>query len=145
MNFEKVHGLTLEDVIAKKKDEYELIIIPDASMTCENARQIKRIFDVQILVLDHHLVENEFLDKETNEWINRDEAKVIYKTDKNRIEVDCYTNYCLAVNCHDGKYPNPNLSGVGVVQKFIEAYMDKYEEEDNIDEKYREYFLDLVS
>ena len=145
LNFEKVHGLTLEDVIAKKKDEYELIIIPDASMTCENARQIKRIFDVQILVLDHHLVENEFLDKETNEWINRDEAKVIYKTDKNRIEVDCYTNYCLAVNCHDGKYPNPNLSGVGVVQKFIEAYMDKYEEEDNIDEKYREYFLDLVS
>ena len=114
-------------------------------MTCENARQIKRIFDVQILVLDHHLVENEFLDKETNEWINRDEAKEIYKKDKNRIEVDCYTNYCLAVNCHDGKYPNPNLSGVGVVQKFIEAYMDKYEEEDNIDEKYREYFLDLVS
>ena len=34
--------------------------------------------------------------------------------------------YCLTVNCTDGEYPNPNLCGVGVVQKFIEAYYDRF-------------------
>ena len=30
------------------------------------------------------------------------------------------------INCNDEDYPNPHLSGVGVVQKFIEAYVDTY-------------------
>ena len=45
-------------------------------------RQIKRIFDVQILVLDHHLVENEFLDKKTNEWIIEMKQKLFIRQTK---------------------------------------------------------------
>lgn len=145
LNFEKRHGLTYDDMLGNKSDEYELLIIPDASMTCEDARLIKNMYDADILVLDHHIIENEFYKKSTKEWISRDEAKELYKSNKEDLEVDCYTNYCLAVNCHDGQYPNNTLSGVGVVQKFIEAYMDKYGVEDKLDPELRVKFLDLVS
>jgi len=145
LNYEKRHGLTYEDLANHRKDEYGLIIIPDASMTVKDARMIKNNFTADILVLDHHLVENEFLEKATNKWINREEAKQIYKQDKEKIEVDCYTNYCLAVNCTDGKYPNSTLSGAGVVQKFIEAYVDTYLDEDELEEDIKNNWLDLVS
>lgn len=145
LNFNKAHGLTYNDIANRTRDEFDLIIVPDASMTCADAKQIVRNFDAKIIVLDHHLVENEFLNKKTYEWITRDEAKILYKEDKESLLTDCYTNYCLAVNCHDGQYPNPYLSGAGVVQKFIEAYMDTYEESDNLDSNLREYYLDLVS
>lgn len=145
LNFNKAHGLTYNDIANRTRDEFDLIIVPDASMTCADAKQIVRNFDAKIIVLDHHLVENEFLNKKTYEWITRDEAKILYKEDKESLLTDCYTNYCLAVNCHDRQYPNPYLSGAGVVQKFIEAYMDTYEESDNLDSNLREYYLDLVS
>jgi len=50
-------------------------------------------------------------------------------------------NYATVVNCMDGSYPNNTLSGVGVVHKFCLAYCQKY----NIDKKYCNQFLDLVS
>lgn len=145
LNFDKAHGLTYKDIENKRKNEFDLIIIPDASMTCANARQIKKNFSAEILVLDHHLIENEFLNKKTNEWITREEAKILYKEDKTALETDCYTNYCLAINCHDQHYPNPHLSGAGVVQKFIEAYLSTYEDKEELDSTLGEYFLDLVS
>lgn len=140
-NYEKRHGLFYEDVEQKPKDYYDLYIIPDASMTCKDAKDITRNFTGEILCLDHHIQENEFFNKKTNKWITRDEAKELYKVDKNSLEVDCYTNYCVAVNNTDGQYPNPTLSGAGVVQKFIEAYVDTYEENEELKTKY----LELVS
>lgn len=118
LNYEKKHGLTYEDISNHTRDEYGLIVIPDASMKVKDAIQITRNFDADILVLDHHLVEEE--------------------------DGDCYTNYCLTVNCTDGTYPNPSLSGAGVVQKFIEAYVETYED-DRIDFSLTEKYLDLVS
>ena len=118
LNYEKKHGLTYEDISNHTRDEYGLIVIPDASMKVKDAIQITKNFDADILVLDHHLVEEE--------------------------DGNCYTNYCLAVNCTDGTYPNPSLSGAGVVQKFIEAYVETYEG-DRIDFSLTEKYLDLVS
>ena len=37
------------------------------------------------------------------------------------------------------------MSGAGVVQKFIEAYLFTYEDKDGLDSTLGEYFLDLVS
>jgi single-stranded-DNA-specific exonuclease len=145
LNYEKKHGLTFSDVANYTKDYFGLMIIPDASMTVPDARMITNNFSADILVLDHHIIENEFFDKERQKWINREEAKEVYKINKDRIEVDTYLNYCVAINCTDGVYPNPHLSGVGVVQKFIEAYLNKYAEEDGLDEDLVDQYLDLVS
>ena len=120
LDYEKKHGLTYADISENTRDRFGLIIIPDASMTPLEARQITNNFDCDILVLDHHLVEK----------------------DENG---DYYTNYCLAVNCTDGHYPNPTLSGAGVVQKFIEAYLQVYKKEDDLDPNLAEKYLDLVS
>lgn len=120
LNYEKKHGFTYEDICNHTRSEYGLIIVPDASMTVEDAKQITNNFNADIVVLDHHLIEE------------NDEG-------------DSYTNYCVAVNCTDGQYPNPGLSGAGVVQKFIEAYLDIYGEEDLLDDNLSEKFLDLVS
>lgn len=109
---EKVHGLSYEDVKSKKKDEYGLVIIPDASMEIQDAIQIKENFDFDILVLDHHLITK----------VSKEEENLSIGVK----EGDCYTNYCVAVNCNDGYYPTGCLTGAGVVQKFIEAYISKY-------------------
>lgn len=117
LNYEKKHGLTYQDICNHTKDEYGLIIIPDASMTVDDAKAITANFSADILVLDHHLV-------------NKD---------------DDYTKYCLAVNCTDGSYPNPHLCGAGVVQKFIEAYIKTYDTKEDIDPELEEKYLDLIS
>lgn len=133
------------------KDHFGLIIVPDASLTVENARMIRNNFSADILVLDHHIIENEFFDSKKGKWISREEAKELYglikngQIDKDSLVVDSYTNYCISVNCTDGKYPNNCLSGAGVVQKFIEGYLDIYSEEDCLDDELRDKYLDLVS
>lgn len=114
----KEHGLTYDMVKNYTQKDMDLIIIPDASMTVKDSKLITKNFhNVDIVVLDHHLIEEE------NE--------------------DCYTNYCIAVNCHDGQYPNSNLSGVGVVQKFIESWKELYPEDIYNNAEYK--YLDLVS
>lgn len=144
-SFNKEHGLTFKSLAGYSRDDVGFIIIPDASMTCKDAILITKNFDAPILVLDHHIIEQEFLDTQTGFWVSREEARKIYKedtsSDKSRIKVDCYTNYCVAVNCTDGEYPNPTLSGVGVVRKFGEAYCEKYRQDDSFLDDY----LDLVS
>lgn len=145
LNYEKKHGLTFDDLAEYTRDYFGLIIIPDASMIVPEARMIINNFSADIVVLDHHIIENEFFDKEKNKWISREEAKEVYKVNKDRLQVDCYTNYCVAVNCTDGQYPNACLSGAGVVQKFIEAYLSTYAEEDGLNEDLAEKYLDLVS
>lgn len=144
-DFNKRHGLNFSDVSDISNKKLGLIIVPDASMTCKEARQITTNFDAPILVIDHHIIENEFFDKDSQNWIGRDEAIELYKKDldkfNSQIQVDVYTNYCTAINCTDGKYPNPTLSGVGVVHKFCEAYCQQY----NFDEEMLDKYLDLVS
>lgn len=47
--------------------------------------------------------------------------------------------YAIVINCQDGQYPNPTLSGAGVVYKFIKEYDKKYEF------NYADNDLDLVA
>lgn len=60
-SYNKEHGLTYKDLSKYPKDEVGLIIIPDASMTCKDALQITRNYSAPILVLDHHMIETEYL------------------------------------------------------------------------------------
>lgn len=141
-SYNKEHGLTYKDLSVYPKDEVGLIIVPDASMKCSDAIQIKRNYsNASILILDHHITEQEYLDKDRGIWVTSQEADELKERDLNRIKVDCYTNYCIAVNDTDGQYPNPTLSGVGVVRKFGEAYCEQY----GLDDKWLDDYLDLIS
>ena len=112
MSYKKEHGILYSEV--KDIENLALIIVPDAGSGTDSIEECKKIHDemkVPILVLDHHEIDSE-----------------IYK-------------YTVNINCMDGSYPNPTLSGVGVVHKFCLAYCQKY----GIDKKYCNQFLDLVS
>ena len=141
LNYEKRHGLTYKDIENYTKNNFGLYIVSDASMTVANAKKIKENFNGDILCLDHHIIEKEYLDKNNNQWISVNEARELYKKDKDSVKADCYTNYCTAVNCTDGEYPNPTLTGVGVVYKFCLAYCEAYDFNPNLANQY----LDLVS
>ncbi len=140
-SFNKEHGLTYKDLSDYPKDDVGLIIIPDASMLCKDAIQIAKNYNCPIIVLDHHLVEIEYLDTNTGKWISKNEADEIKEEESDRIKEDSYVNYCVAVNDTDGNYPNPTLSGVGVVRKFGEAYCEKY----HCNDSWLDEYLDLVS
>lgn len=140
----KSHGLTYDLVKNFKKKDKVLVIVPDASTTCGEIINIQRNFpNMDVLILDHHRIEDEYFDTVTGKWIIKKEAEELREKDPERIKVDCYTNYVRAVNCTDGEYPNPALSGGGVVQKFVEAYYSKYKDECVDDCIYK--YLDLVS
>lgn len=141
-SYNKEHGLTFEMLSKFSKEEVDIVFIPDASMNCSDAIQIKRNFPkVNIVSIDHHTIEQEYLDKETGIWVTAQEADELVKKDPNRVKIDCYTNYCTWVNDCDGQYPNSTLSGVGVVRKFGEAYCEEY----GIDDSWLDEYLDLVS
>lgn len=134
----KEHGLTykhLEDFSAK---DIGLIFIPDASSKTKDILLINKNFNVPVIVLDHHLVETEYKDLNTNKWVSKAVADTL---PEDEVEKDNYTNYCIAVNCHDGAYPNDTLSGVGVVRKFAEACCQMW----NDNPKWLEKYIDLVS
>lgn len=97
LDFNKRHGCFYEDVAHYQKGELSLIIVPDASVLTEEAIKIKENLDVPILILDHHLIEDEEMLK-----------------------------YTTTINNQDGVYPNNTLSGVGVVHKFCLAYCKAY-------------------
>lgn len=143
--FQKDHGLTMAKLAKFTKDEFGLIIIPDASMEAKDAIEITRNFTAPILVLDHHLVSSETQDTWTGEWMDREKAISIYRENpteyKTRFKTDCYTNYCLPVNSTDGEYPCTAICGAGVVMKFAEAYCEKY----NIDTEILDNIMELVS
>lgn len=140
-SFNKEHGLTYKMLSEYPKDDVGLIIIPDASMLCKDAIQITKNYHCPILVIDHHLVEIEYLDTNTGKWILKNEADEIKEKEPDRIKEDSYVNYCVAVNDTDGQYPNSTLSGVGVVRKFAEAYCEKY----HCSDSWLDDYLDLVS
>ena len=141
-DYNKAHGLTFKNLSVFKKNDLDLVIVPDASLTCKDGVNIKRNFpDLKIVVLDHHIIEPEYYSKSTGNWFSKIEAeKLMAKREK--LEEHYYTEFCdVVVNCHDGQYPNPDLCGAGVIQKFIEAYCKTYD----VDEEETEKYLDLVS
>ena len=105
LEYNKRHGLYLDRI----DDEYDLIIVPDASYGDE---EVAKQITIPIIIADHH---------QYQEWQNNYSA--------------------VYIACTDGQYPNPHLSGVGVVQKFIEAYVSTY----NLDESLKTKWLDLVA
>ena len=141
----KSHGLFFSDLSNYTKDYFDLIMVPDASSPCKEIIQIRDNFSAEVIGLDHHRIENEYQNIKTGQWISSNEALDNDGNLLSDIQEDCYTNYYLVVNCMDGQYPNPHISGAGVVQKFIEAYVDKYGETDNLSVRLKSYFYDLVS
>ena len=105
----KVHGI-IEEILPPVED-YDLLIIPDASSSEKDKHEALAKESIDILILDHH---------EISELEN---------------------DFAVIINPHhpDCPYPNKNLSGVGVVYKFIEA-IDKQQNIDN-----HTQFLDLVA
>lgn len=87
----KTHGIIF-DVLPPVED-YDLLIIPDASSSEIEKHKILKEQGKDILILDHHEVE-----QEENEFA---------------VVINPYHPQCA--------YPNKGLSGVGVVYKFIEA------------------------
>jgi single-stranded-DNA-specific exonuclease len=109
--YQKEHGLFVSD-IEQYADNIDLIIVPDAgSSSVEECKEITEKYHIPILILDHHEINEEVM------------------------------NYATLINCTDGEYPNPTLSGVGVVHKFALAYASKY----GIKEEVCNYYLDLVA
>ena len=105
----KTHGIIFP--ILPPSTEYDLLIIPDASSSEKDKHKKLAAESIDILILDHHEI----------------------------TEVD--NPYAIVINPHhpECEYPNKNLSGVGVVYKFIEAVDD-----DNDVDNHSKY-LDLVA
>ena len=101
----KEHGLS-KDI--KIPSNINLLIIPDAGSN--DYEQLEKLHDkgIDIIVLDHHLVEKE-------------------------------SEHAIIVNNQISKYPNKNLSGVGVVYRFLQAL------DDETWNNYADNFLDLVA
>lgn len=93
----------------KIEDDVKLVIIPDASSNDYEQHKELRDRGIDILILDHH-------------------------------EADKYSEYAVTVNNQlSEKYSNKNLSGVGIVYKFLVA-LDDYNFTDKAD-----YYLDLIA
>ena len=107
----KQHGLN--DLIEQINQlEVSLIIVPDAGTNDLDAHKMITAEGIDLIILDHHLIEQK--DKNTK-------AIIINNQDPDR------------------KYPNKELSGVGVVWQFCK-YLDSLLNQDKADS-----FLDLVA
>ena len=80
------------DIVERIPKETTLLIIPDSSSSDVIFHEELYSAGYDILILDHH------------------EFDTMQPTS------------AVIVNCMDGKYPNTNLTGVGVVYKFLEQY-----------------------
>ena len=80
------------DIVERIPKETTLLVIPDSSSSDVIFHEELYSTGYDILILDHH------------------EFDIMQPTS------------AVIVNCMDGKYPNTNLTGVGVVYKFLEQY-----------------------
>lgn len=108
----KKHGIQDVDIFS---EDVELIVIPDAGASQRKELEELARRGYKVIVLDHH-------DYDVNNLPDTPNVAV--------------------VNCKDGTYTNNSLSGVGVVQKFIELYDKVFEGETKM---HSEKDLDLVS
>lgn len=72
------------------------------------------------------------------------ESRILNKQKKDILCLDHHDitiihNRSTVINCKDGQYPNPTLSGAGVVYKFCKQYDVKY------NKKYADKYLDLLA
>lgn len=83
--------------------QFDFVIVPDAGSNDVKYHQTLKEHGIDILVLDHHIVNEKLIP-----------------------DIENYDN-AVIINCTDGQYENPHLSGGGVVLKFIQAldYEDK--------------------
>ena len=80
------------DIVERIPEQTTLLVIPDSSSSDVIFHEELYSAGLDLLILDHH-------------------------------EFDTQQNTpAVIINCMDGKYPNPNLTGVGVVYKFLEQY-----------------------
>ena len=80
------------DIVERIPKETTLLVIPDSSSSDVIFHEELYSAGLDLLILDHH-------------------------------EFDTQQNTpAVIINCMDNKYPNPNLTGVGVVYKFLEQY-----------------------
>ena len=80
------------DIVERIPKETTLLVIPDSSSSDVIFHEELYNAGLDLLILDHH-------------------------------EFDTQQNTpAVIINCMDGRYPNPNLTGVGVVYKFLEQY-----------------------
>lgn len=87
----KTHGII--EKILPPSEEYQLLIMPDASSSEKDKHEKLHSQGIDILILDHHEI------------------------------TEVKNPFAVVINPHhpDCTYPNKTLSGVGVVYKFIEA------------------------
>ena len=80
------------DIVQRIPNETTLLVIPDSSSSDVIFHEELYNAGLDLLILDHH-------------------------------EFDTQQNTpAVIINCMDNKYPNPNLTGVGVVYKFLEQF-----------------------
>ena len=80
------------DIVERIPKETTLLVIPDSSSSDVIFHEELYSAGLDLLILDHH-------------------------------EFDTQQNTpAVIINCMDNRYPNPNLTGVGVVYKFLEQY-----------------------
>jgi single-stranded-DNA-specific exonuclease len=111
LNKNKAHGVDLEHF--EKFDpsyDYDLLVVPDAS-ACQKEVDFLKEKGVDVLILDHHITKNPA---------------------KGAITINPNQTGC--------EYENKDLSGVGVVYKFLQAYVNTYDIEIDLDK-----YLDLVA
>lgn len=112
-NETKGHGLGELGTDVIIPDDIKLLIIPDASTNDFKACRTLLDRGLDIIILDHHLADKEGI--------------------KN-------SKQCIIVNNQMSEnYPNKDLSGVGIVYKFLQAL------DDELWEEYADDFLDLVA
>lgn len=105
----KAHGLEMVMNELEDSQKYDLIILPDSSSNDYEYHSLLKGSGYEILVLDHHLCEK-------------------------------YSEDAIVVNNQLSEYySNKELSGVGVVYKFIK-YCDEI-----LDVDFADYYLDLVA
>ena len=113
----KQHGLS--DAIDWIRDiDPSLVIVPDAGSNDIQYLQELENDEIYVIILDHHEIEE----------------KDFWNTE--------YHPYLFLINSQSSKYPNHDLSGVGVVYQFC-RYVSKYKKLE--DKHIEDWYLDLVA
>lgn len=80
------------DIVERIPKETTLLVIPDSSSSDVTFHEELYNAGLDLLILDHHEFDTQ------------------------------QSTPAVIINCMDSRYPNPNLTGVGVVYKFLEQY-----------------------
>ena len=115
----KMHGLSSEEYL-KVPEDTKLLIVADAGTN--DANECNKLIDkgIDVIILDHH---------DAN-YQDESEEEIDYQTAE-------YNNAIIVNNQLSPKYSNKDLSGAGVVYRFLQAL------DEELWEDYADNFLDL--